>query len=218
ALGADLGAPAPRGRRRVRGRDSGPAEVQLGRLPGALLGAAGQARRAEGALRELSLLPARRRPLARDRLGGMEPPRAGTGRRCVPRRAAQSSRVVRGALDPAARPPPRATAPATQVAQRARPRDRPASGRLLRRLRRGTRPRARPDPRPDPRMGAAARALARPEALRGDRMTTLLRELIEIPDRVHRDDFVLRLTEGVRREEETLRHYVVTPQLAECFD
>lgn len=28
---------------------------------------------------------------------------------------------------------------------------------------------------------------------------TLLRELIDIPERVHRSDFVLRLTEGVTR-------------------
>ncbi len=43
-------------------------------------------------------------------------------------------------------------------------------------------------------------------------------ELLEIPDRVHPDDFVLRLTEGVGRPTETLASYVVTPQLAECFD
>ncbi len=47
---------------------------------------------------------------------------------------------------------------------------------------------------------------------------TLLRDLIDIPERVHRDDFVLRLSEGVDRPEETLRSYVVTPQLAEAFD
>lgn len=47
---------------------------------------------------------------------------------------------------------------------------------------------------------------------------TLIRDLIEIPERVHKGDFVLRLTEGVSRAEETLRHYVVTPQLRESFD
>ncbi|MBF0098800.1 MAG: phage resistance protein [Magnetococcales bacterium] len=47
---------------------------------------------------------------------------------------------------------------------------------------------------------------------------TLIKELIEIPERVHKGDFVLRLTEGVARAEETLRHYVVTPQLKESFD
>ena len=47
---------------------------------------------------------------------------------------------------------------------------------------------------------------------------TLLRDLIDIPERVHRDDFVLRLSEGVDRPEETLRSYVVTPQLADAFD
>ena len=49
-------------------------------------------------------------------------------------------------------------------------------------------------------------------------MTTLIRELIDIPEQVHRGDFVLRLTEGVARPQETLRDYVVTEQLAACFD
>jgi hypothetical protein len=47
---------------------------------------------------------------------------------------------------------------------------------------------------------------------------TFLRDLIELPEHVHRGDFVLRLTEGVQKPAETLRDYVVTPQLAECFD
>lgn len=47
---------------------------------------------------------------------------------------------------------------------------------------------------------------------------TLIRDLIEIPERVQRGDFVLRLSEGVNRAEETLRDYVVTPELKECFD
>ena len=47
---------------------------------------------------------------------------------------------------------------------------------------------------------------------------TQLRDLIEIPERVHRDDFVLRLAEGVAKPAETLRSYVVTQQLADAFD
>ena len=47
---------------------------------------------------------------------------------------------------------------------------------------------------------------------------TLIRDLIDIPERVHRDDFVLRLAEGVTKPAETLRTYVVTPQLADAFD
>lgn len=47
---------------------------------------------------------------------------------------------------------------------------------------------------------------------------TLIRELIDIPDRVQKGDFVLRLTEGVDRAEETLRDYVVTPELKGCFE
>lgn len=47
---------------------------------------------------------------------------------------------------------------------------------------------------------------------------TLIRDLINLPERVHSGDFVLRLTEGVARPEETVRDYVVTPQLERCFD
>lgn len=47
---------------------------------------------------------------------------------------------------------------------------------------------------------------------------TLIKDLIVIPDRVQQGDFVLRLAEGVNRAEETLRDYVVTPELADCFD
>jgi hypothetical protein len=47
---------------------------------------------------------------------------------------------------------------------------------------------------------------------------TRISELIDIPRQVHQGDFVLKLTEGVDRAEETLRSYVVTPQLVQCFD
>jgi hypothetical protein len=47
---------------------------------------------------------------------------------------------------------------------------------------------------------------------------TLLKDLIDIPEHVQKGDFVLRLTEGVIRAEETLRDYVVTPELTGCFD
>jgi hypothetical protein len=47
---------------------------------------------------------------------------------------------------------------------------------------------------------------------------TLIKDLIEIPKYIQRGDFVLRLTEGVDRAEETLRQYVVTPELERCFD
>ncbi len=46
---------------------------------------------------------------------------------------------------------------------------------------------------------------------------TLLKDLIEIPDHVEKGSFVLRLAEGVTRPEETLREYVVTPELTACF-
>src|SRR5438552_2142628 len=47
---------------------------------------------------------------------------------------------------------------------------------------------------------------------------TPIKDLISLPEHVHRGDFVLRLTEGVERPADTLRDYVVTPQLVECFD
>jgi hypothetical protein len=45
----------------------------------------------------------------------------------------------------------------------------------------------------------------------------LLRDLIDIPERVHAGDFVLGLAQGINSES-TVRDYVVTPQLAEDFD
>jgi hypothetical protein len=47
---------------------------------------------------------------------------------------------------------------------------------------------------------------------------TLLRELIDIPEHVHKGDFVLRLSEGVIDPAGTLSEYVVTPELVRCFD
>lgn len=49
-------------------------------------------------------------------------------------------------------------------------------------------------------------------------MATYLRDLIDLPTQVRQGDFVLRLSEGITKPEETLRDYVVTPQLAKCFD
>lgn len=48
-------------------------------------------------------------------------------------------------------------------------------------------------------------------------MAKLIRDLIEIPERVHQSDFVLRLSEGIERPEETLHSYVVTDQLRNAF-
>ena len=47
---------------------------------------------------------------------------------------------------------------------------------------------------------------------------TLIKDLIEIPEAVHRGDFVLKLTEGVTDPQKTVADYVVTDQLARCFD
>lgn len=47
---------------------------------------------------------------------------------------------------------------------------------------------------------------------------TLLREVIHIPERVTQSDFVVGLADGVANKQQTLRQYVVTPQLVDCFD
>lgn len=49
-------------------------------------------------------------------------------------------------------------------------------------------------------------------------MPTFISELFDLPDFVQRGDFVLRLTEGITKPEETVRNYVVTPQLVESFN
>src|SRR5262245_39100896 len=46
----------------------------------------------------------------------------------------------------------------------------------------------------------------------------LVGDLLALPERVHKGDFVLNLSEGVTRPRETLDSYVVTPQLVDCFD
>ncbi len=47
---------------------------------------------------------------------------------------------------------------------------------------------------------------------------TTISDIFNIPSQVHQGDFVLRLTEGVNRQVDTLGTYVVTPQLEVCFD
>ena len=49
---------------------------------------------------------------------------------------------------------------------------------------------------------------------------TLISQLLDLPDQVHRGDFVLNLSEGVTADHAaaTLRDYVVTDQLAAAFD
>ncbi len=47
---------------------------------------------------------------------------------------------------------------------------------------------------------------------------TLIKDLIDIPDRVQKGDFVLRLAEDIHRPEVVLENYVVTPELRVCYD
>ncbi|MCP5560212.1 MAG: phage resistance protein [Verrucomicrobiaceae bacterium] len=46
----------------------------------------------------------------------------------------------------------------------------------------------------------------------------LLRDLIHLPEHVSKSDFVMRLSEGVTKASDTVADYVVTEQLALCFD
>ena len=46
----------------------------------------------------------------------------------------------------------------------------------------------------------------------------LISDIIDLPDRVRKGDFVLNLSKGVTEPEKTLEQYVVTPQLVTCFD
>ena len=45
----------------------------------------------------------------------------------------------------------------------------------------------------------------------------LVKELLEIPARIHQGDFVLKLTEGIAHPDSTLENYVVTKRLEENF-
>jgi len=47
---------------------------------------------------------------------------------------------------------------------------------------------------------------------------TLIKDLIDIPTDLQKGDFVLRLAEDIKRPEVVLDNYVVTPELAKCFD
>lgn len=48
--------------------------------------------------------------------------------------------------------------------------------------------------------------------------SALLRDVIEIPESLSANDFVLKLSDGVSRIRATLASYVVTPQIAQSFD
>ena len=45
-----------------------------------------------------------------------------------------------------------------------------------------------------------------------------VRQLFDIPERVHQGDYVLKLTEGLQNPEETAGLYVTTPKLVDAFD
>ena len=47
---------------------------------------------------------------------------------------------------------------------------------------------------------------------------TLLRDLIDIPERVTPGDLVMELASGIEHADQTIGEYVVTPQLVTAFD
>ena len=49
-------------------------------------------------------------------------------------------------------------------------------------------------------------------------MSAYIKDIFNLPDSVHRGDFVLILSEGINKAEATINNYVVTEQLAVCFD
>ena len=48
--------------------------------------------------------------------------------------------------------------------------------------------------------------------------TPTIGQLFQLPERVNPTDYVLKLSEGVSDPAATIKQYVVTPQLAVCFD
>ncbi|VTU01487.1 Uncharacterized protein OS=Singulisphaera acidiphila (strain ATCC BAA-1392 / DSM 18658 / VKM B-2454 / MOB10) GN=Sinac_1955 PE=4 SV=1 [Gemmataceae bacterium] len=46
----------------------------------------------------------------------------------------------------------------------------------------------------------------------------LISDLLDLPEKVRKGDFVLNLSKGVTEPDKTLEQYVVTPQLVACFD
>jgi hypothetical protein len=46
----------------------------------------------------------------------------------------------------------------------------------------------------------------------------LISELLDLPEKVRKGDFVLNLSKGITEPDKTLEQYVVTPQLVGCFD
>ena len=45
-----------------------------------------------------------------------------------------------------------------------------------------------------------------------------LRDLFDLPERVVKSDFVVKLHEGIQNEEATLKNYVATPRVVDSFD
>src|ERR1700741_5140745 len=68
-----------------------------------------------------------------------------------------------------------------------------------------------------PRMATACEQDIRTQEKEHSEMTKL-RELFNLPERVNPGDFVLKLSDVVDHPDIALKDYVVTDQLARCFD
>src|SRR5437868_7673496 len=47
---------------------------------------------------------------------------------------------------------------------------------------------------------------------------TLIKDLIDVPEHVQKGDYDLKLVEDINKPEVALDKYVVTPELAKCYD
>src|SRR5437867_10489778 len=72
-------------------------------------------------------------------------------------------------------------------------------------------------PTRSPRLATAWRHDGEPQEKEQSNMTTL-RDLFDLPERVNPGDFVLKLSDVVDHPDAALKDYVVTDQLARCFD
>ena len=175
-----------------------------------------------------------RSPSASPSCGSRTPPAPSSSRRCSPACSSCCRGSTNGTRPPrpttAARPASSSSSGSTagsassvSRARRCAPGGRPrrrAGAVALRRRRDALRPgrRLRALLRCLPRSDAPAAHAAPTPGRTNPAMSTLLRDVITIPETVHKGDFVMSLAEGVADQHATLADYVVTAQLADAFN
>ena len=208
-LGAHLGSPAARGRRGGGRRHPGAAQVRHGGLPEErLLASPGQARRAQGALDQLPPLQTDSDPTLVVGWAGWDHLQQATALVAYydarKREGWDAKRLTPLLAGP--RPTPALDSP---VAPRDRPGVRRHGGPVVPDPAGERRPRTRPDPGRHPQLAAAPGD--DPATGEDVTMDKLISELLILPERVRKGDFVLNLSKGVTEPEKTLDQYVVTP-------